>query len=68
MLICSGDGLIYEVINGLMRRLDWRRAIQTPIGVIPCGTGNALAASILWKAGESLKSAALVPSSAFVSM
>jgi len=66
VLICSGDGLIFEVINGLMRRFDWRRAIEIPIGVIPCGTGNALAASILWRSGESLKSAALVPSSAFI--
>ena len=65
-LICSGDGLIYEVFNGLLRRPDWRRAIQFPVGVIPCGTGNALAASILWRSGESLKSAALIPSAAFI--
>jgi len=46
-IICvSGDGMLFEVINGLMKRRDWERAIQTPLGIIPAGSGNGLAASI----------------------
>ncbi|KTF82090.1 hypothetical protein cypCar_00031896 [Cyprinus carpio] len=35
-----------QVVNGLMEREDWEEAIQTPLGVLPGGSGNALAASI----------------------
>lgn len=46
-IICiSGDGLIHEVINGLMKRHDWENAIQIPVGTIPAGSGNALAAEL----------------------
>eukprot|EP00762_Andalucia_godoyi_P007459 ANDGO_07834.mRNA.1 Sphingoid long chain base kinase 4 len=43
---CSGDGLMHEVVNGLLRRPDWID-IRDRIAVcpIPCGTSNALAAS-----------------------
>ncbi|WVQ82967.1 hypothetical protein IAT38_005103 [Cryptococcus sp. DSM 104549] len=40
----SGDGLIYEVINGLASRSDARKALLTPIAPIP--TGSACAVSI----------------------
>ncbi|XP_028267098.1 sphingosine kinase 1 [Parambassis ranga] len=46
LVIMSGDGLLFEVINGLMDREDWQEAIQTPLGILPGGSGNALAASI----------------------
>ncbi|XP_017283611.1 sphingosine kinase 1-like [Kryptolebias marmoratus] len=46
LVIMSGDGLLFEVINGLMEREDWQQAIQTPLGILPGGSGNALAASI----------------------
>lgn len=42
----SGDGLLFEVVNGLMSRPDWETAIKTPLGIIPAGTGNGLAHSI----------------------
>ncbi|KAI4832147.1 hypothetical protein KUCAC02_015123 [Chaenocephalus aceratus] len=42
----SGDGLLYEVINGLLDRPDWEEAVRTPLGILPGGSGNALAASI----------------------
>jgi len=42
----GGDGLLWEVINGLMKREDWEKAIKLPLGVIPAGTGNALASSL----------------------
>ncbi|KAL1006047.1 hypothetical protein UPYG_G00067200 [Umbra pygmaea] len=46
LVIISGDGLLFEVVNGLMEREDWERAIQTPLGILPGGSGNAMAASI----------------------
>lgn len=46
LVIMSGDGLLFEVINGLMEREDWQQAIQTPLGILPGGSGNALAASV----------------------
>lgn len=32
IVIVSGDGLPYEVFNGLMARDDWQEAIKIPIG------------------------------------
>ncbi|XP_042341139.1 sphingosine kinase 1-like [Plectropomus leopardus] len=46
LVIMSGDGLLFEVINGLLERPDWEEAIRTPLGILPSGSGNALAASI----------------------
>ncbi|XP_068177835.1 sphingosine kinase 1-like [Antennarius striatus] len=46
VVIMSGDGLLFEVINGLLERPDWEEAIRTPLGILPGGSGNALAASI----------------------
>uniref|UniRef100_A0A3Q4M3V8 sphingosine kinase n=1 Tax=Neolamprologus brichardi TaxID=32507 RepID=A0A3Q4M3V8_NEOBR len=46
LVILSGDGLLFEVINGLMDREDWQEAIQIPLGILPGGSGNALAASV----------------------
>jgi sphingosine kinase len=37
-IVCvSGDGLLHEVINGIMKRADWKVAIKVPIGIIPAG-------------------------------
>ncbi|KAG7327009.1 hypothetical protein KOW79_010410 [Hemibagrus wyckioides] len=52
VVIMSGDGLLFEVVNGLMEREDWEKAIQTPLGVLPGGSGNALAASIHYYNGS----------------
>uniref|UniRef100_A0A671THK1 sphingosine kinase n=1 Tax=Sparus aurata TaxID=8175 RepID=A0A671THK1_SPAAU len=46
LVIMSGDGLLFEVINGLLDRPDWEEAIRTPLGILPGGSGNALAASV----------------------
>ncbi|CAN6457751.1 unnamed protein product [Victoria cruziana] len=47
-IVCvSGDGTIAEVINGLLQREDWLTAIKMPIGIIPAGTGNGMAKSLL---------------------
>lgn len=43
----GGDGIIFEVINGLFERPDWSDAInRLAIGVVPGGSGNGLARSI----------------------
>ncbi|XP_031145368.1 sphingosine kinase 1 [Sander lucioperca] len=53
LVIMSGDGLLFEVINGLLERPDWEEAIRTPLGILPSGSGNALAASIHHYSGAS---------------
>ncbi|RVW46293.1 Sphingosine kinase 1 [Vitis vinifera] len=52
-LVCvSGDGILVEVVNGLLERDDWDSAIKMPIGVIPAGTGNGMAKSLLDSVGD----------------
>ncbi|XP_035482285.1 sphingosine kinase 2 [Scophthalmus maximus] len=51
IVIVSGDGLLHEVINGLMERPDWELAIKIPVSILPCGSGNALAGSVNHHAG-----------------
>ncbi|CEG38593.1 diacylglycerol partial [Plasmopara halstedii] len=48
----GGDGSLYEIVQGLMKRVDWKDAIRQPIGVIPGGSGNGLAHSIAHQGGE----------------
>uniref|UniRef100_K7F3R1 sphingosine kinase n=1 Tax=Pelodiscus sinensis TaxID=13735 RepID=K7F3R1_PELSI len=52
MVVLAGDGLLYEVLNGLMERQDWQAALQKPLCTLPAGSGNALAASINHYAGN----------------
>ncbi|XP_030380702.1 sphingosine kinase 1 [Scaptodrosophila lebanonensis] len=53
IIVASGDGLFYEVLNGLMERMDWRRACkELPLGIIPCGSGNGLAKSVAHHCNE----------------
>nr|XP_057934932.1 sphingosine kinase 1 [Doryrhamphus excisus] len=56
VVILSGDGLLFEVINGLLDRSDWEEAIRTPLGILPGGSGNALATSIHHYSGASVVS------------
>jgi hypothetical protein len=44
IICCSGDGIIHEVINGLLHRTIKEEI--PPIGIIPCGSGNGLAKTI----------------------
>ncbi|XP_057537188.1 sphingosine kinase 1-like [Amaranthus tricolor] len=54
-VVCvSGDGILVEVVNGLLQRDDWSTAIKMPIGVIPAGSGNAVAKSLLDSGGDPL--------------
>ncbi|KAH9748455.1 Sphingosine kinase 2 [Citrus sinensis] len=35
-IVCvSGDGILVEVVNGLLEREDWNDAIKVPLGVVP---------------------------------
>lgn len=44
---CSGDGLPYEVFNGLGKRPDAARALhQIAVAHIPCGSGNAMSCNL----------------------
>lgn len=52
-IVCvSGDGILVEVVNGLLHRKDWKTAIRMPLGVVPAGTGNGMAKSLLDSVGE----------------
>ncbi|KAK4271532.1 hypothetical protein QN277_020216 [Acacia crassicarpa] len=52
-IVCvSGDGILVEVVNGLLERQDWDTAIKVPLGVIPAGTGNGMAKSLLDSVGD----------------
>ena len=53
-IVCiSGDGLIHEVINGIMNRPDKDEFLQrTTISFIPAGTANGLVASLIDALGE----------------
>ncbi|GAB1297096.1 Sphingosine kinase 1 [Apodemus speciosus] len=51
LVVMSGDGLMHEVVNGLMERPDWETAIQKPLCTLPGGSANALAASMNYYAG-----------------
>ncbi|PAN28140.1 hypothetical protein PAHAL_5G133900 [Panicum hallii] len=52
-IVCvSGDGVLLEVVNGILQRTDWEEAIKMPIGVVPAGTGNGMAKSLLHAASE----------------
>ena len=52
ILCVGGDGTVHEVINGLMKRLDWEVATRMPVCPIPCGAGNALCKTILEESNE----------------
>lgn len=47
-IICvGGDGVVNEVLNGLLGRDDLKESIQLPIGIIPAGSDNSLVWTVL---------------------
>ncbi|KAF9206247.1 Sphingosine kinase 1 [Podila verticillata] len=46
LVVISGDGVLHEIINGLLSRPDWDQARRLPVGVISAGSGNAIATSL----------------------
>lgn len=61
-VIClSGDGLPYEVFNGLGRRSDARRALaRVAVAHIPCGSGNGMCANLYGTSRPSAAALAIV--------
>uniref|UniRef100_A0A0K0CVV0 DAGKc domain-containing protein n=1 Tax=Angiostrongylus cantonensis TaxID=6313 RepID=A0A0K0CVV0_ANGCA len=55
IVILSGDGLVSEVLNGLVEREDRTSIVPSmPIGVVPCGSGNGLLSSLFFSQNEPL--------------
>ena len=49
ILSLGGDGTMFEVLQGILQRPDWEICSELPLVQVPCGSGNALAASTgLW--------------------
>ncbi|KAG0233781.1 sphinganine kinase lcb4 [Actinomortierella wolfii] len=46
IITVSGDGVVHEVINGLMQRPDAYRAHHIPLSPLPGGSGNAICYTI----------------------
>jgi diacylglycerol kinase (ATP) len=47
VVVVGGDGTLHEVVNGLMeRRAAGRGEASPPIGLVPAGSGNSLAADL----------------------
>ncbi|KAM4085082.1 hypothetical protein ACB094_08G182000 [Castanea mollissima] len=47
-IICvGGDGIINEVLNGLLSRHNQKEGISIPIGIIPAGSDNSLVWTVL---------------------
>ncbi|KAI1493592.1 diacylglycerol kinase catalytic domain-containing protein [Biscogniauxia mediterranea] len=58
---CSGDGLPYEVFNGLGKRPDARKALhQVAVTHIPCGSGNAMSCNLNGTHRPSLAALAII--------
>ena len=51
ILILSGDGLLFEVLQGLFNRPNFQ-CKSLPIGIIPTGSGNGLARSLAYFSDE----------------
>jgi len=50
----SGDGGLWEIVNGLYTRKDWNEvASKFPIGMVPGGSGHAMHCSLLYHQKES---------------
>jgi hypothetical protein len=43
----GGDGIVNEVLNGLLCRDDQNEAVSVPIGIIPAGSDNSLVWTVL---------------------
>ncbi|KAK3113629.1 sphinganine kinase lcb4 [Teratosphaeriaceae sp. CCFEE 6253] len=57
----SGDGLPYEVFNGLARQKQPRRALRKlAVAHIPCGSGNAMSQNLYGTVSASLAAVAIV--------
>lgn len=47
IIAVGGDGIFFEVINGIFERPDWEQVLdEVPLGIMPCGSGNGLARTV----------------------
>ncbi|CAH8303970.1 unnamed protein product [Eruca vesicaria subsp. sativa] len=47
-IICvGGDGIINEVLNGLLTRSNQKEGVSIPIGIVPAGSDNSLVWTVL---------------------
>lgn len=47
IVVVGGDGIFFEVLNGIFERPDWEKVMnETGLGIVPCGSGNGLARTI----------------------
>ncbi|XP_060520987.1 sphingosine kinase 2 [Cylas formicarius] len=62
IIVVGGDGIVFEVVNGLFERWDWAEIVKyLPIGVVPGGSGNGLARSIAHHSCEPYMSTPTLP-------
>jgi len=59
ILCASGDGTIHEVVNAIMinKNKNGKDSFDIPVGVLPCGTSNALAKVVGFESGEDILTA-----------
>lgn len=61
VICCSGDGLPYEVFNGLGKRSNGREALaKMAVALLPCGSGNGMTWNCLGTGSVSVAALAIV--------
>ncbi|KAJ5682250.1 hypothetical protein N7462_005415 [Penicillium macrosclerotiorum] len=61
IVCCSGDGLPYEVFNGLGKRSNAREALaKTAVALLPCGSGNGMTWNCLGTGSSSIAALGIV--------
>ncbi|KAL1862170.1 sphinganine kinase lcb4 [Paecilomyces lecythidis] len=61
LVACSGDGLPYEIFNGLAKKPNAREALaKIAVGMIPSGSGNGMAMNLYGSPSVSLAALAIV--------
>ena len=46
VLCVSGDGIIYELYNGMLKHATPTKALRTPMVPVPAGSGNGMACNL----------------------
>lgn len=61
IVCCSGDGLPYEVFNGLGNRANGREALaKVAVALLPCGSGNGMTWNCLGTGSNSIAALGIV--------
>ncbi|GAQ41616.1 sphinganine kinase lcb4 [Aspergillus tubingensis] len=61
IICCSGDGLPYEVFNGLAKKPNAGEALaKVAVAMVPCGSGNAMAWNLCGTGSVSVAALAIV--------